>query len=166
MTPNDPVSRNVGEAERLLRILAELTAGGTTEPTLIRLCEAGASVAAMSGAAIMLMSGGVQRGSVCATDLMSALIEELQFTVRQGPGVDAYRQRRPVVEPDLVDPATSRWPAFAPSAVAAGARATFAFPLHAGDARLGALDVYRNRPGDLSAHQHADLGGCPGLRGT
>jgi hypothetical protein len=37
-----------------------------------------AEVADMSGAGIMLMSGDVPRGSVCTTDKVSVLIEQLQ----------------------------------------------------------------------------------------
>ena len=50
----------------------------------------------------------------------------------------------------------TRWAAFSEQAVAAGARAVFGFPVAVGDARLGALNLYRDRPGPLSADQHAD----------
>ena len=45
---------------------------------------------------------------------------------------------------------------FSRSAVAAGARAVFGFPIAVGDVRLGALNLYRDRPGPLTADQHAD----------
>ena len=35
-------------------------------------------------------------------------------------------------------------------------RAVFGFPLRVGTVRLGALNLYRERPGPLSAEQHAD----------
>ncbi len=104
----------------------------------------------------MLMSGEVPRGSLCSSDEVSQLIEELQYTLGEGPCVDAYRQDRVVAEPDLADPVTRRWLAFAPAAVQAGARAVFGFPLRAGTVRLGALNLYRDRPGPLSGEQHAD----------
>jgi hypothetical protein len=104
----------------------------------------------------MLMSGEVSRGSLCATDEVSTLIEELQYALGEGPCVQAYESDRVVVEPDLADPRHPRWPAFAPPAVEAGARALFAFPLRVGRVRLGALNLYRDRPGALSDDQHAD----------
>jgi len=104
----------------------------------------------------MLMSDDVARGSVCSSNDVSALIEELQFTLGEGPCVDAYRQDRPVAEPDLADPEMRRWVAFTSAAVAAGARAVFGFPLQVGSVRLGALNFYRDRPGPLSDDQHAD----------
>jgi hypothetical protein len=61
-----------------------------------------------------------------------------------------------VLEPDLADPATPRWLAFSPQALAAGTRAVFGFPLRVGAARLGAMNLYRDRPGKLSDDQHAD----------
>jgi hypothetical protein len=61
-----------------------------------------------------------------------------------------------VGEPDLADPVTRRWVAFAPPVLQAGVRAVFGFPLRVGGVRLGALDLYRDRPGPLSGEQHAD----------
>ncbi len=110
----------------------------------------------MSGAGIMLMSGDAPGGSVCTTDKVAAVIEELQYSLGEGPCVDAYRHGQPVSEADLAHPATPRWPAFARPAVAAGARAVFGFPLQVGAARLGALNLYCDRAGPLSDEQHAD----------
>jgi hypothetical protein len=87
---------------------------------------------------------------------VSARIEELQYTLGEGPGLDAYCQDRPVLEPDLADPATPRWFGFAGPAVEAGVRAVFGFPLQVGSVRLGALNLYCDRPGPLSDEQYAD----------
>jgi hypothetical protein len=142
--------------DRRLRILARLSAGADPELGTDRLCQVCADVTAVSGAGIMLMSGELSRGSLCTTDEVSARIEELQFTLGEGPCVDAYHQDRPVLEPDLVDPATHRWFGFAPAAVAVGVRAIFGFPMQVGSVRLGALNLYCDRPGPLSDEQHAD----------
>ena len=83
---------------------------------------------------------------MCTTDEVSTLIEELQYGLGQGPGVEAYHTGRVVLEPNLADPATPRWPAFTPPAIGAGARAVFAFPLRLGAVRLGALNLHRDRP--------------------
>ena len=142
--------------DRLLRILAKLSEGSTTEPQPARLCEVCADASGMSGAGIMLMTGDTNQGSVCSSNPVSALIEELQYTLGEGPCVDAHREDRPVFEPDLANPATPRWLAFTPPAVAAGARAAFGFPLQVGGVRLGALNLYRDRPGPMSDDEHAD----------
>jgi GAF domain-containing protein len=143
-----------GERRRLL--IAQL--GGAEAPDFEtkRLCEVCAEVTEMSGAGIMLMSGDVPRGSVCTTNNVSDLIEQLQYELGEGPCVDAYHQDRPVLEPNLANPSTPRWLGFTAPAVEAGVRAIFGFPLQVGAVRLGALNLYRDRPGPLTDEQHAD----------
>lgn len=104
----------------------------------------------------MLMSGDVPRGSLGATDQVSHLIEELQYTLGEGPCLDAHQQGKVVTEPDLADPAARRWPSFTPPAVQAGVRAVFGFPLRVGTEHLGALNLYRDVPGSLTGDQRAD----------
>ena len=104
----------------------------------------------------MLMSGDTPRGSVCTSNEVSQLIEELQYALGEGPCVDAYHQDRPVLESNLSHPNTPRWLAFTGPATEAGVEAIFGFPLHVGAARLGALNLYCDRPGSLSDDQHAD----------
>ena len=144
------------DGERRLRILARLSGRAAPELETKRLCDVCADVAAMDGAGIMLMSGDVPRGSVCTTDTVSALIEQLQYDLGEGPCVDAYHEDRPVLESDLAEPVNVRWPAFTGPVLDAGVRAVFGFPLHVGAVRLGALHLYRDRPGPLTDEQHAD----------
>jgi hypothetical protein len=110
----------------------------------------------VDGAGVMLMSGDIPRGSLCSTNEVSHLIEELQYTLGEGPCVDAYQQDQVVTEPDLAEPVTRRWPAFTPPTLEAGVRAVFGFPLRVGTVRLGALNLYRDRHGPLTGDQHAD----------
>jgi GAF domain-containing protein len=110
----------------------------------------------MNGAGVMLMSGDIPRGSLGATDQVSHLIEDLQYTLGEGPCVDAYQQGTVVAEPELADPLTRRWPAFTPPALQAGVRAVFGFPLRTGTVHLGALNLYRDVPGPMTNDQHAD----------
>jgi hypothetical protein len=141
---------------RLHSILRRLEAAGDAVPATARLCEVSADVVVMTGAGIMLMASERQRGSVCSSNEVSAKIEDLQYTLGEGPCVDAYQQDRPVLEPDMVDPVFARWLAFTPAAIAAGVRAVFGFPMHVGTVRLGALNLYRDQPGELNDEQHAD----------
>jgi hypothetical protein len=142
--------------ERLSRILSLLAAGGTADPGTAQLCDVCAEVTGSTGAGIMLMSGDLHRGSLCSTGPVSALIEQLQYELGEGPCVDAYRHDRPVLEPDLADPGTPRWLAFSGPALVAGVRAIFGFPLQVGAVRLGALNLFRDRRGPLTDEQHAD----------
>lgn len=141
---------------RLIRILTRLAADDGTAGGATRLCVVCAEVTEMTGAGIMLLADGQPQGSICTTDDVSALIEDLQYTLGEGPCVDAYRKHTPVAEPDLAEPEVVRWSAFASPAVGAGARAIFGFPVAVGDVRIGALNLYRDAPGPLTAEQHAD----------
>ncbi|HUQ63244.1 MAG TPA: GAF and ANTAR domain-containing protein [Acidimicrobiales bacterium] len=142
--------------ERRLRILTMLVGDTAPELETKRLCDVCQHVTGVSGAGIMLMSDDVPRGAVCTTDEVSALVERLQLELGEGPCVEAYGRDRPVLEPDLAAPVSPRWPAFTGPAVEAGVRAIFGFPLEVGAVRLGALNLYRDRPGPLTDDQHAD----------
>lgn len=70
--------------------------------------------------------------------------------------MDAVSSGAPVLVPDLHDThdlAVHRWPAFLEGALDAGVRAVFAFPLRIGAISVGAMDLYRDRPGELSGEE-------------
>jgi len=144
------------EANDRSAILRRIVGEGTTELESERLCSACAEITGMSGAGIMLISGDVPRGSVCTTNEVSRVIEELQYSLGEGPCVDAYNLDAAVLEPNLAHPTVSRWVAFTPPALAAGVRAIFGFPMQIGAVRLGALNLYSDRPGALTDEQHAN----------
>jgi anti-sigma regulatory factor (Ser/Thr protein kinase) len=85
------------------------------------------------------------------TDDTSALIEEVQLTLNEGPCRDAAAAQQPVVAADLTtEPWRQRWPQFTPAALNAGVRAVISLPLHAGGVRHeGAVDLYRRCAGGL-----------------
>jgi hypothetical protein len=141
--------------DRLDRILEVMAADGDGWSSA-RLCAACPAMMGVSGAGVMLMSGDIPRGSLCSSDPVSHLIEDLQYTLGEGPCVEAYQQDKVVIEPDLDGSVAGRWPAFSPPALQAGVRAVFGFPLRVGTVRLGALNLYRNEPGPLTSDQHAD----------
>jgi hypothetical protein len=95
------------------------------------------------------MNDSGHQGVIAATDGVARVMEDLQFTLGEGPCVDASRARRPILQPDLAKTAVARWPAFGPEALTAGIAAIFAFPLHVGAIRVGILDLYRDTPGSL-----------------
>jgi hypothetical protein len=126
---------------------------------LQRVCRAAVQTLSASGAGVSVMTGDGGRGVGAASDPGSDRLEELQFTLGEGPCIAAYASRRPVLVPDLADGAMTRWPAYAPAVIERGVRAVFAFPLQIGAARLGVLDVFRDRAGQLTADElwHAVL---------
>jgi hypothetical protein len=94
--------------------------------------------------------------TLAATGVAVTLLEELQFTLGEGPTVDAVRTGRLVLQPDLAGSGPGRWPAFAPDALEAGIRAAFALPLLIGTVRLGCLALYRHHVGALSDGELAE----------
>jgi len=117
--------------------------------TLQRLCRAARRDLPASGVGVSLVSEDGSLLTAAASSAASVVVEELQFTLGEGPCLAAFSSRQPVLVPDLSE-AVSRWPGYGPSAYARGVRAVFAFPLQTGRTRLGALDVYRDQPGELS----------------
>jgi hypothetical protein len=117
---------------------------------LQRLCKAAAGALAASGAGVSVMGEDGARSVAAASDPASERIEELQFVLGEGPCIDAFASRRPVLVPELTDGAAHRWPAYTPAAHDEGVYAVFAFPLQVGAARLGVFDVFRARAGPLS----------------
>jgi hypothetical protein len=131
---------------------------GPDSSLLGRVCAACVRSVPVTGAAVSLMTGAGHRATVHASDGVVARLADLHSDLGEGPCVDAFRGRAPVLVPDLGDPgagAGARWPAFAPAAQAAGARALFAFPLQLGAAKLGVLLLYCDQAVSLDAAQHA-----------
>jgi hypothetical protein len=116
------------------------------------LCEVATSWLAASGVAVSLMTDAGVLGVAAASDQLTESLGELQFTLGEGPCMEAFATYRPVLEPDLGGVPNGRWPAYTPAAASLGVRSVFAFPLQLGAARLGVLDVYRRTPGGLTPH--------------
>jgi hypothetical protein len=148
------------ENDRRLRILSQLV--GHDDSSVDRLSDICMNLTGMNGVGIMLRSVDTFLGSVGMTDAVSALIEELQFTLGEGPCIDAFNLEGPILEPDLAEP-SRRWLGFTPPVLDTGVRAIFSFPLQAGSVCIGALDLYRRQPGALSEDQHADALAIAGL---
>ena len=117
---------------------------------LQRVCRAAVRDLPAMGVGISILSSGSDPIPVAASGDTSVLVEELQFVMGEGPCIDAYASRSPVLVPDLSATAATTWPGYAPAAHGHGVRAVFAFPLQVGAARLGAFDVYRDHVGGLS----------------
>jgi diguanylate cyclase (GGDEF)-like protein len=103
----------------------------------------------ITGAGVTLIDPPEAPRYVAASNSSALAFEGLQTELGEGPCLDAYRTRLPVYLGDLEN--ELRFPEFQPRAVAIGLRAVFTFPLCHGNSCLGALDLYRDQPGDLSA---------------
>jgi diguanylate cyclase (GGDEF)-like protein len=107
----------------------------------------------VTAAGVTLIAAGKAPHYISASDDSALRFERLQTQIGQGPCLTAYESGEPVAAPDLETDV--RFPQFAPLALAAGLAAVFTFPLRHGDGRLGALDLYRDTPGELDPHDMA-----------
>ena len=119
------------------------------------LCQTCRTQASADGVGLAIVSSEGVPETAYVSDDRSRLIEDLQFTLGEGPCVDAIRSGSPVLLDDLrsVSDATQRWPAFVSEAESAGVRAVFAFPVRVGAISFGALDLYRRQRGTLEADE-------------
>jgi len=141
------------EPERFAEVLAART---EDHDPISSLCLATIDVLGVSGAGLVLMSKGRSLACVGVSDAATEVIEQLEYTLGEGPCVAAYKKRAPVFDPDLRDVKTERWPEFRRGAMAAGMRAAFGFPLLVDRVCIGALNLYHTRPGALTDRQVDD----------
>ncbi len=127
-----------------LGVEADLGAG------LDRLCVAATHDLRLSGVAVTVMTSAGFQAVAGASDDSSKSLEELQFSLGEGPGCDAFATGRPVLVPDL-DAAFARWPGYAPAVIRAGVCAVYTFPLQLGAMRFGVLTFYAAKTSTLGA---------------
>ena len=140
---------------RLGRILPILLAN-RGEGTLVgAVCLTAVGAIGVDGAGLSLLSGE-HRGPVCSHGAFASLGEELQFSLGEGPCIDAYAASELIEVTDLASHEGKRWPIFSEEMGDAGAGSLASFPMRIGGARFGALTLYRSAHGELSSDQVAD----------
>jgi diguanylate cyclase (GGDEF)-like protein len=103
----------------------------------------------VTAAGVTIITPGVSPRYVAASDSSAMRFEELQTELSEGPCVLAYRTGDAVAVADLAH--ENRFPNFTPRALMSGLAAVFTFPLRHGDRQLGALDLYRETAGAMTA---------------
>ena len=90
-----------------------------------------------------------------ATDDLAERVAELEFTLGEGPSVDAVESGLPTAADDLESAVSlHRWPLFAAEAVSAGVRAVQAYPIVFSQGAFGTVGLYSRAPTRLSSEQH------------
>ena len=82
------------------------------------------------------------------------LMELIEVQTDDGPCLDCCQDGRQVREDDL-EGATGRWPHFAPAALDAGFRSTYAVPMRLREERIGALNLFSDRVNGLTEEDQA-----------
>ena len=148
--------RDDGRRARIMAaVVAKDTAAGAGE-LIAGLCRFAVDEMALSGCALVLMSGPESASMLAGAGRHAATVSGLQMELGEGPCLQAYASGVPVFLPDLTAENANRWPAFASAALAAGVHAEFSLPLAVGAGGIGTLDLCRDRPGMLSEEQLAD----------
>ena len=106
----------------------------------------------IDGAAISLVFDGAASGTLGSSGEAAERYDELQFTLGEGPCLESVARKTPVLIADLADPDDIRWPAYAPAMLAHLIRGVFAMPVLVAGEHVGALDLFRARPGRLEEH--------------
>jgi hypothetical protein len=121
------------------------------------LCAEGVRRTGTDGGGVSVVSSQGVPVLVHATDATARDLGDLQFTLGEGPRVDAVRSRTSVLVPDLVDGASPgrRWPGLLHEVQGLGVAALFAFPLTVAGVPLGTLEFYRETPGALGPDELA-----------
>lgn len=126
----------------------------STFPVIAQFCEAIVAATAVDGAALTIVGATGGRLFVHATDVRSFDLDELQFSLGEGPCIEAIATQAPVFADALATPtATERWPGFASAATALGAGAEYTFPLLNDGVSVAVLHTYRRKPSPLHPAQ-------------
>lgn len=142
---------NADQSGRFAVAFARETARSSTA----RWCTACVEVLSVTGAGITLM-GGDHAGPICVSDPSVAALEDLQYTIGEGPCRDAFSTGISVHAPRLDMGASIRWPSFVSLARDSGIGAVFAYPLTTVGAKVGVLTIYQQTEGELTDSQHDD----------
>ncbi len=148
---------DVVDEDTLISLLSDFARTLTTDFPIQRildhLVDRIVDVLDVTAAGVTLISPGAMPHYVAASDADALAFERMQTELGHGPCVSAYETGEAVLVPDLR--ADGRFADFLPTALDAGMRAVFAFPLRHGAGRLGALDLYRDRAGALAPRELA-----------
>ena len=132
-----------------------------------RLCEACVVLLDVDAAAISLVFDGTSSGTLGSSGAPARMYDELQFTLGEGPCLDAVTRRTTIRVVDLADREETRWPAYGPAMLAHQIRSVYAIPVVVAAEFVGALDLFRAQPGPLPGEEFvgavaaAELAGIP-----
>jgi transcriptional regulator with GAF, ATPase, and Fis domain len=121
-----------------------------------RLCEACVALFDVDAATISLLFDGAHTATLGASGPTARVLDELQFTLGEGPGLDAVTRRAAVLVTDLAQAvATTRWPTYRRAIQLRGIGCVYAIPIAIVGHCIGALTLFRTHPGMLTAQQLA-----------
>jgi GAF domain/ANTAR domain len=131
------------------------------------ICEACVTLFGVDAVAISLLFDGASSGTLGSSGASARVYDELQFTLGEGPCLDCIAQGAPILVRDLANASDVRWPTYGPAMLDYQIRGIFAIPVVLAGEYVGALDLFREQPGELQdeylagAIVAAELAGIP-----
>jgi hypothetical protein len=113
------------------------------------LCDLYVELVPVSGASITVFRHPGAQSTICASDDLSAALDQLQFDLGEGPRWETARTGQASISLDIHLDAHPEWPVFGAAAAELGVGALFSFPISMGTQLLGVADLYRTLPGPL-----------------
>lgn len=113
------------------------------------LCDLYVEFVPVSGASITVFRHPGAQSTICASDDLSAALDQLQFDLGEGPRWETARTGQATVSLDVHLDAHPEWPVFGAAAAELGVGALFSFPISMGTQLFGVADLYRELPGPL-----------------
>jgi transcriptional regulator with GAF, ATPase, and Fis domain len=139
--------------EQLIAVVGD----GHGEDAANRLCEACVALFNVDAATISLVFDGAHTATLGASGPAARVLDELQFTLGEGPALDAVTRRAAVVVTDLAEAdGTTRWPTYHRAIHDRGIRCVYAIPIAIDRHYVGALTFFRAHRGTLTARQFTD----------
>ncbi|GGO42314.1 MULTISPECIES: GAF and ANTAR domain-containing protein [Streptomyces] len=108
----------------------------------------------VAAAGVLLATPSGQLVDAAASDERTRQLELASIEWGEGPCRDCFRTKKQIPDAPLAtQSAMMRWPRFAPRAVELGFSSVVAAPLRLHDQVIGALNLFRDRPGPLADSQ-------------
>ena len=112
---------------------------------LHNLADHAADVSGASSVGLLLADQSDSLHFMAASSAGARHLELFQLQHDEGPCLDCFRHREPVILKDLAQ-AEDRWPVFTPRAIEAGVRSVHAFPMRLRSQVIGALNIFGEEP--------------------
>jgi len=148
----DDPPRETRLVEALVKLTDTLVAGYDLAELLQYLVDTSVDLLDAAAAGLVLADRHGQLQALAATSEHTDLLEAVQIRTGHGPCMDCYTTGQPQSITDLKAD-VDRWPQFAPLALDQGIRSVHAVPMRERNRTIGALNLFRTRPGELA---HAD----------
>lgn len=139
-------------AERLSDVFVEvadtLVADFDLVDFLHNLTNRAASICDAMAVGILVADQNEDLQYMAASTEEAKLLELFQLQTSEGPCLDCFRTRKPVVNSSLAT-AMDRWPVFAPRAIAAGFGSVHAIPMRLRNEVIGTMNIFGSETGRI-----------------